>query len=98
MWHWHSNRHTGHRSRTRSPETNPQPYDELSLTTDARIHNGKKRVSSASGVGKPSKSMKLEHSLRKKILKMASEYYSVIKKGNNAVCNNMHVPRKCHTK
>ncbi len=36
----------------REPEINPHTYGQLTLTKEARIYNGEKTVSSASGVWK----------------------------------------------
>ena len=35
-----------------SPEINPYTYDTLSLTKEARIYNGEKKISLTSGAGK----------------------------------------------
>ena len=49
-----------------SPEINHAPMDTLSLTNEARIYNGEKKISLTSGAGKtgqPCKRIKLEHFL-----------------------------------
>ena len=47
--YWHKNRHTDQWNRTDSPEINPHTYSQVILTKEARIYNGEKTVSSASG-------------------------------------------------
>ena len=49
-WHWHKSRPMDQGHRIESPEINPHTYRQL--TNEARIHNGEKTVSSASGAGK----------------------------------------------
>ena len=51
-WYWNRSRNTDPWNKTESPEIDSRTYGHLTLTKEARIHNGEKTVSSASGAGK----------------------------------------------
>ena len=51
-WCWHKDRYMDRWNITESREINPHTYGQLTYDKGARIYNGEKTVSSASGAGK----------------------------------------------
>ena len=52
VWYWNKDRNINQWNKIQSPEKTPRTYDTLSLTKEARIHNGEKTISLTSGAGK----------------------------------------------
>ena len=54
-WYWNRSRNTDPWNKTESPEIDSRTYGHLTLTKEARIHNGEKTVSSINGARKPNR-------------------------------------------
>ena len=52
VWYWHKDRNIDQWNKMESPEINPRTYGTITLTKEARIYNGEKTISLASGAGK----------------------------------------------
>ena len=51
-WYWHKDKNIDQWNKIESPEINPHTYGHLSLTKEARMCNGEKKISLTSGAGK----------------------------------------------